>query len=319
MLLVSIFIATLFLAYAKGANDNFKGVATLFGSRTTSYQTAILWATLTTFAGALTSTFLTSKSVIKFSGQGILDDAIASRTEFHLAVVIATALTVLLATFLGLPVSTSHSLIGAVLGAALVAIGLKANFTVLGSSLIAPLFFSSILAIPLAAGTYSLVDYINSRFHLQPSQKIIDICHYISAGLINFARGFNHTYQLVTLVVIIDYFSIKGAMITIAMAMALGGLLNSQKVAETISIKITPMNSIQGLSANFVTSTLVIAASYFGLPVSTTHVAVGSIFGVGVMTNKVNKLVCWQIVLAWIFTLPIATIIGGITYRLLQR
>ena len=58
MLIISLFLATLFLAYSNGANDNFKGVATLFGSGTTNYQTAILWATITTFAGGVASSFL---------------------------------------------------------------------------------------------------------------------------------------------------------------------------------------------------------------------------------------------------------------------
>lgn len=86
MLLISLFIATLFLAYANGANDNFKGVATLFGSRTTSYQSAILWATFTTFAGSLTATYLGRTIVKEFTGKGILPDAIANAPEFHLAV-----------------------------------------------------------------------------------------------------------------------------------------------------------------------------------------------------------------------------------------
>ncbi|MHC5832851.1 MAG: inorganic phosphate transporter, partial [Nostoc sp.] len=93
---------------------------------------------------------------------------------------------------------------------------------------------------------------------------------------------------IVSLILIIEYFSIQGGMITIAIAMALGGLLNSQKVAVTMSTKITSMNQTQGLSANIVTGVLVIAASLFGLPVSTTYVSVASIFGVGVIAKKVN-------------------------------
>lgn len=107
-------------------------------------------------------------------------------------------------------------------------------------------------------------------------------------------------------------------MITIAMAMGLGGLLNSQKIAETMSNKITSMNRIQGVSANIITSILVILASNFGLPISTTHVAVSSIFGVGLIGSKANKYIFYQILLVWFINLPIATIIGGITYRLLQ-
>ncbi|MEH2320393.1 inorganic phosphate transporter [Nostoc sp.] len=318
MLLISLFIATLFLAYSNGANDNFQGVATLFGSRTSSYQTVILWATFTTFAGAVTATFLASTLIKNFSGKGLVPDAIANTPQFHIAVTIAAGLTVLIAALMGFPISTTHSLTGAIVGAGLVASGLKVNFAALGTSFILPLLLSPIIAILLGAGIYSLSGYINSKWHLPVNQKMIDNCHFISAGIISFARGLNDTPKIVSLILIIEYFSIQGGMITIAIAMALGGLLNSQKVAVTMSTKITSMNHTQGLSANIVTGFLVIAASRFGLPVSTTYVSVGSIFGVGLIGKKTNMRVCYQILLSWILTLPTAAIISGITYRLLQ-
>ncbi|MEH2445409.1 MAG: inorganic phosphate transporter [Nostoc sp.] len=318
MLLISLFIATLFLGYSNGANDNFKGVATLFGSRTSSYQTAILWATFTTLAGAATATLLASTLIKNFSGKGLVPDAIANAPEFHIAVAIAAGLTVLIATLMGFPISTSHSLTGALVGAGLVAIGLKVNFAALGTSFILPLLLSPIIAIPLGAGIYSLSGYINSKCNLPVSQKMIDTCHFISAGIVSFTRGLNDTPKIFSLILIIEYFSIQGGMITIAIAMALGGLLNSQKVALTMSEKITSMNHPQGLSANIVTGVLVIAANRFGLPVSTTHVSVGSIFGVGLISKKNNMRVFYQILLSWIITLPTAAIISAITYRFLQ-
>ncbi|WP_427160804.1 anion permease [Aliinostoc sp. HNIBRCY26] len=316
---VSIFIATLFLAYAKGSNDNFKGVATLFGSRITSYQTAILWATFTTFAGALTSIFFADSLVQRFSGQGIVRDAIAQGDNFHIAVAIATALTVMIATNLGLPVSTAHSLIGAIFGASLVAIGLEANSKILLNSFVLPLFISPIIAISLSAGIYSLTEYIQPKLSLAVNQKLVDNIHYISAGLICFIQGFYETPRLVSLVIVIEYFSRQGAIITIAMAMGLGGLISSQRIAETISLKITPINPTQGLSANIITSILVIIANFFALPISTTHVAVGSILGAGIITEKVNKFVVFKIIIAWILTLPTSTIFSGLIYRFLQR
>lgn len=318
MLLISLFIATLFLAYSNGANDNFKGVATLFGSRTSSYQTAILWATFTTLAGAVAATFLASTLIKNFSGKGLVPDAIANSPEFHLAVAIAAGLTVLIATFMGFPISTTHSLTGALVGAGLVAIGLQVNFAALGTSFILPLLLSPIIAIPLGAGIYSLYNYIISKWNLSVNQKIIDSCHFLSAGIVSFARGLNDTPKIFSLILVIEYFSIQGGMITIAIAMALGGLLNSQKVAVTMSEKITSLNHTQGLSANIVTGILVIAATRFGLPVSTTHVSVGSIFGVGLTSKKANMRVFSQILLSWILTLPTAAIISAITYRLLQ-
>jgi inorganic phosphate transporter, PiT family len=318
MLLIYLFLSTLFLAYSNGANDNFKGVATLFGSRTSSYQTAILWATFTTFAGAGTATFLARTLVKNFSAKGLLPDAIANSPEFHIAVAIATSLTVLIATFIGFPISTTHSLIGAIFGAGLVAIGLQVNFATLGTSFILPLLISPIIAISLGAGISSLSGYINYKWYLQLNQKMIDILHFISAGIVSFARGLNDTPKIVSLILIIEYFSIQGGMITIAIAMALGGLLNSQKVAVTMSEKISSMSPAQGLSANIVTGFLVIIATFFGLIVSTTYISVGSIFGVGLVSKKANKCVFYQILLSWILTLPTAAILGGITYRLLQ-
>ncbi|MBE8967622.1 anion permease [Nostocales cyanobacterium LEGE 12452] len=320
MLLISLFLATLFLAYSNGANDNFKGVATLFGSRTSSYQTAILWATFTTFAGAITATFLAGALIKNFSGKGLLPDAIANAPEFHLAVAIATGLTVLIATLMGFPISTTHSLTGALVGAGLVAIGLQVNFAALGTSFILPLLLSPIIAISLGAGIYSLSGYINSKWQLPVNQKMIDGCHFFSAGIVSFARGLNDTPKIVSLILIIEYFSIQGGAIVIAIAMALGGLLNSQKVAITMSEKITSMNHTQGLSANIITGILVITATRFGLPVSTTYVSVGSIFGVGLINkkSKSNTRVFYQIILSWILTLPTAAIISAITYRLLQ-
>lgn len=100
--------------------------------------------------------------------------------------------------------------------------------------------------------------------------------------------------------------------------MAIGGLLNARNVAETMSKKLTQMNAGQGLSANLITGVLVIAASTLGLPVSTTHVSVGAIFGVGLISRKANARVFSQILLSWLLTLPIAALLSGCFYWLLH-
>src|SRR3972149_5989524 len=107
-----LFLTTLFVAYANGANDNFKGVATLFGSDTASYQGAIALATVTTFAGALCSLYLAEALVHAFSGKGLVPDVVAASPDFLLAVAAGAGVTVILATLLGLPISTTHALTG---------------------------------------------------------------------------------------------------------------------------------------------------------------------------------------------------------------
>src|SRR5205085_4348248 len=114
-------LAVLFLAYSNGANDNFKGVATLFGSGTCTYRRALAWATLTTLAGSLLALYLAGGLVESFKGKGLVPDAVTRQPAFLLAVSLGAALTVLLATRIGMPVSTTHALTGGLVGAGLLA------------------------------------------------------------------------------------------------------------------------------------------------------------------------------------------------------
>src|SRR5438874_12025724 len=108
MLLIALFFATCFLAYSNGANDNFKGVASLHGCRAASYRTAITWATITTFAGSITSIFLAQALLQKFSGKGLVPDTMVGYENFLLAVTLGAAITVILATLLGFTITTTH-------------------------------------------------------------------------------------------------------------------------------------------------------------------------------------------------------------------
>ncbi|MDJ0689677.1 MAG: inorganic phosphate transporter [Xenococcaceae cyanobacterium MO_188.B32] len=153
---IALFWVTVFLAYANGANDNFKGVATLFGSDTTNYKVAIWWATLTTFAGSICSIALANALLKNFSGKGLVPEAIANTDQFHIAVALGAGLAVILATVTGFPISTTHGLTGALTGAGLMAIGQDINFEALGKSFFLPLLVSPFIAIVLGAIRRSL-------------------------------------------------------------------------------------------------------------------------------------------------------------------
>src|SRR5436190_181798 len=154
MIFVALFLATCFLAYSNGANDNFKGVASLYGCRAASYRTAITWATITTFAGSIASIFLAQALLKKFSGKGLVPDNLVGSEAFLLAVALAAAITVILATRLGFPISTTHALTGAIVGCGLVAVGSGVNFSALGKGFVLPLLLSPVLAIVLGALIY---------------------------------------------------------------------------------------------------------------------------------------------------------------------
>ena len=370
IILAILFLATCFLAYSNGANDNFKGVATLFGSRTTNYKYAIWWATITTFAGSMASIFFAHGLVNTFSGKGLVPQSIAISPEFLTAVAIGAAITVMVATVTGFPISTTHGLTGALIGAGFMAIGSQVNFAVLGKSFFLPLLLSPVVAIAFGSVLYSIFRRIRVRSgitkewclcvgeqrkaipsckpalalsvqhgstigitidteetcqeiykgHLlgMNSQKLLDYLHFCSAGVVSFARGLNDTPKIVALLLLIKGLSIHWGMLAVAVGMAAGGLLNARKVAETMSNEITKLNHGQGFTANLVTAILVIFASKLGMPVSTTHVSVGSLFGIGLATRRINTRMVLEILLSWFTTLPVASLLSGGTYWLLE-
>src|SRR2546422_3724365 len=156
MIFVLLFFATCFLAYSNGANDNFKGVASLFGSRTCNYRTAISWATVTTFGGSIMSIFLAPSLLKKFSGKGIVPDHFVGSEYFLLAVAIGAGLTVIIATLTGFPISTTHALTGAIIGCGFAAVGSSVNFSALEKGFLVPLLLSPIVAIAVAGILYIL-------------------------------------------------------------------------------------------------------------------------------------------------------------------
>lgn len=370
MILILLFIAACFLAYSNGANDNFKGVATLFGSGTLNYKKAITWATITTFSGSVAAIFLANTLVKNFSGKGLVPDTLIQTPEFAISIAIGAAITVFIATKIGMPISTTHSLVGALFGSGVVAVGTAFNFAKLGNTFLMPLIVSPLMAAVVSFIAYLIFRKLRKTFGVTKqtclcigdekipvvkkvitdnaiaietetqktikitdesqcvesykgnflginSQKLLDFAHYISAGVVSFARGLNDTPKIVGLLIVINAMDIKWGMIAVAVAMAIGGLINAKKVGEMMSKKITPMNSGQGFTANLVTGLLVTTASIHGLPVSTTHVSVGSIFGIGTVTKKADVKVIRNILLSWLLTLPIAAICSAIVYWIL--
>lgn len=367
---IFLLLATCFLAYSNGANDNFKGVATLFGSNTCNYRKALTWASVTTFAGSICSVFIAQALIKSFSGKGLVPDSLAASPDFLFPVAVGAGLTVILASLVGLPISTTHSLTGALVGSGFVAVGTQVNLNVLGKTFFLPLMISPFLAMAMGAFLYRLFSSVRQHLGIEKetclcvgerqavitnfsiksgttnvtvpipgitvdtenycqeiyqgkllginSQKTLDFFHYTSSGLVSFARGLNDTPKIVALNLAVQALNINFGMLAVALAMLLGGLLNASKVAKTMSKKITPLNSGQGFTANLVTSLLVIFASRWGLPVSTTHVSVGSIFGIGIITRKANKRTISAILLSWFVTLPMAALLSGLVFWLFK-
>ena len=142
--------------------------------------------------------------------------------------------------------------------------------------------------------------------------------HFLSAGAVSFARGTNDTPKIVGIAMISQAFDMKINVIAIAVAMSIGGLLHSRKIAKTMSSRILTFDEAEGTIANLVTSFLVIIASRLGLPVSTTHVAVSSLFGLGAVKGNAHWPMVGGIALSWLLTLPIAGVLAALLFAMLQ-
>lgn len=142
----------------------------------------------------------------------------------------------------------------------------------------------------------------------------LDRLHYLSAGMVSFARGLNDTPKIAALLLLAPALGGFGSTALVGVAIAAGGMISARRVAETMSQKITSMNHGQGLTANLITSLIVIGASRFGLPVSTTHVSCGSLFGIGTVTRQAHWGVIGKILGAWLVTLPMGAALGAVCF-----
>jgi len=355
--------AALALAFANGANDNAKGVATLIGAGRLGTRAAVSYATAATLLGSAASWVVAKGLLARFSGKGIVASELIGSPPFALAVAFGAGATVLLATRLGLPVSTTHALVGGLAGVGLASGSLHGS--ALAAAFLAPLLFSPVVALGTTALLYPLfrrfrlalgvthetcvcltataavpaaggaVAAASGNLHIVrdeiptcagyagtvagvSAQRVLDGSHLLTAGVVSFARGVNDTPKIAALLLIAAPLGLTAgpSLLLVGVAVAVGGLLAARRVAATMSHGITTMNDGQAFTANLVTALMVLGASRFGLPVSTTHVSVGALFGIGTVSGAARWKTILGIVLSWVVILPLSATLAAVVWML---
>jgi len=345
-------LATVTLAFANGGNDVSKGVATLVGSGRASYRRAIAWGTLWTAVGG-GAALIISVGLVKAFTSALVGPALLASPAFPLAIAMGAAAWVLLASATGLPVSTTHALTGAIIGAAMTAGGAGTiRWELLLTTIALPLAVSPLVSAGIGYGLYGVAAHLSpacvcvedgltladvdgsglaaaaacpsfvvsakgcapseGTWRLQPA----DLGHWAATAALSFARGVNDTPKIVAIGALA--FAAAGASLGVAFAasvaaMTAGSYLAGRRVTTALGEDVVQMDKDAGLSGAMVAAGCVLAASFYTLPVSTTHVSTGAIVGAGLRQGR--GAVDWRTLgsfgLAWIVTLPVAAVFGG--------
>ncbi|MGW2352546.1 inorganic phosphate transporter [Actinacidiphila glaucinigra] len=351
---ILVLVLVLALAAANGANDVPKGVATLAGAGEAKIKTAIAWGTVTTALGCLVSLHFANKMTALFS-KGIV--SASPTTSFAAAVLLGTAAWIALATWRGLPVSTTHALTGSLLGAGALFASSAVQWNVLLVKVVQPLLLSVLIAYAISAAL-SALGRVTARRRAarrlpqpdpdpvlvgaggtgQQTQRAaepaaqpqeagagrmspVSIAHWATSGLTSFARGMNDAPKIVAIgsFVMVSGMTTTHLLVAVTLAMAVGGLLVGRRVAERMANDVIKMTHVEGFTANLTTAALVGVGAFQGLPMSTTQVSIGAISGTaGTDLSRIKKKTVRDFAIAWLVTPPFSAAVAAVAYLLLR-
>ena len=321
LLLVTVVLALLF-DFSNGWHDCANAVATVVSTRVLRPLTAVLLAGALNVAGAFFST-----AVAKMIGGGIVfPDAI---TNVVVAGAMAGAICWNLFTLiLGLPTSSSHALIGGLVGAA-VAHGGWAVVQFKGlQKILEAMILSPLLGFGMGFLIMVLVSWSFFRVHRGLATKLFSRLQLLSASFMAFSHGANDAQKVMGVITLALVASGQltsaevptWVIVACALAMGLGTTVGGWRIIHTLGMKMVKLEPVHGFAAETGAATVLLFTAQFGLPVSTTHTITSSILGVG--STKRLSAVRWgvtsKILSAWIFTLPGAALLGAGAYRVLS-
>ncbi|MCS7165074.1 MAG: inorganic phosphate transporter [Candidatus Calescibacterium sp.] len=322
VLIIVILLAWLF-DYTNGLNDAANAIATVVSTRVLRPLSAVALAALFNFLGAFISI-----EVATTVGKGIVDPkAIDIYTIF--AGLVGAISWNLFATYLGMPISASHSLIGGIVGASISHASFNiVNLKGLISKVMIPSIISPLVGI-LAAILFFIISYsIASFLRAHMVNRIFSFLQLVSASYMALSHGANDAQKtmgviamaLVTSGVLSSFEVPFWVKFSAAFFISLGTLMGGWKVIKTLGMRLTKLRPIDGFSAETAAATTIITASFLGMPISTTYVITSSVMGVG-MSKKINA-VKWSlfstIIIAWLFTIPGSALVAFLTYKVLS-
>ncbi len=317
--LVVVLVLAVAFDYSNGFHDTANAIATSVATRALRPQHAILMAAAFNFIGAFAGT-----AVAKTIGAGLVNEATTSQTIVIAALLGAIAWN-LLTWRLGIPSSSSHALIGGLLGATILAAGTgSVKWAGFVDKVLIPLISSPVLGFIIAFWLMIALYWIFRRARLRPMTRGFRRLQVLSAGYMAFSHGSNDaqkTMGIVTLALfsagVIPTVDVPIWVIVLAAsAMSLGTAIGGWRIMRTMGRRVVELEPIHGFAAETTAATVLLATAHLGMPVSTTHVISSAIMGVG--SSKGPRGVRWgvarTILIAWVVTLPATALAGALAW-----
>lgn len=325
-LIIAVVIAALMFDFCNGWNDSANAIATVVSTRVLSPLAAVALSALLNFAGAFAS-----EEVAKTIGGGLVDKDQVTQT-IVLASMLSASVWVGCMTMVGMPISGSHSLIGALVGAAAFAKGMAIVHVDGVTKVLVAMLISPILGVFLGFGVMAIILWLFR--HARPTlvHNLFGKLQLMSVGLMSWMHGTNDAQKVmgvITLALFAGNFLEAGpdgrvavplwVKIACATVMAMGTAAGGWKVIRTLGMGLIKIRPVHGFAAETGASITLGLAAWQGIPVSTTHTITGSIIGVG-MTQRasgVNYGLGKKIMYAWLLTLPCTALLSGLFHALL--
>ncbi len=303
--------------FINGFHDAANAIATVVSTKVMTPQVAVIYGAILNFFGALMGT-----SVAATIGKGLVDSAVIT-LPIVLMALIAGIIWNLFTWYKGIPTSSSHALIGSLLGAVFFSSfsSQGIHWDTVVSKVVFPMFVAPLMGLIIGFTFMILLSWLVFRKSILDLKRTFGKFQIVSAGLMALSHGHNDAQKamgIIALAFVILYpqhgFSVSIWIIFIcALAMGLGSLWGGWRIIRTIGAKMVRLQPIHGFAAETASAAVILGASHFGIPLSTTQVVSSSILGVG--ASKRLSAVKWRVVggilMAWVFTLPATFVLAG--------
>jgi PiT family inorganic phosphate transporter len=319
-ILIALIAVALAFDFLNGLHDAANSIATIVSTRVLPAQYAVLWAAFFNFVAFLFFGLHVAQTI----GTGIVSADVVDSAVIFGALMGAICWN-LITWWLGIPSSSSHALIGGLAGAGIMKAGVGAivwtGLGVTGAAIV----FSPLLGYFLALALVLAVSWTFVRSTPLAVNNTFRVLQFISAALYSLGHGGNDAQKTMGIIAVLlysqgmlgDTFSVPlWVILTCQAAMALGTLFGGWRIVHTMGSRITRLHPVQGFCAEAGGAATLFMATYFGIPVSTTHTITGAIVGVGA-ARKVSAVrwnVASNVVTAWILTMPATALIGASFY-----